>query len=85
MTKEVVALSAVRSALGSFGGSLSGLAPEELGSVVAREAFVRSGVDPKQATYAVVGNVIPCGFSFPYVPRLVTVNAGMSMDSTVMA
>ena len=85
MTKEVVALSAVRSALGSFGGSLSGLTPEELGSVVAREAFVRSGVDPKQATYAVVGNVIPCGFSFPYVPRLVTVNAGMSMDSTVMA
>ena len=85
MTKEIVALSAVRSALGSFGGSLSGMTPEELGSVIAREAFVRSGVDPKQATYAVVGNVIPCGFSFPYVPRLVTVNAGMSMDSTVMA
>jgi len=85
MTKEVVALSAVRSALGSFGGSLSGLSPEELGSLIAHEAFVRAGVDPKQATYAVVGNVIPCGFSFPYVPRLVTVNAGMSMDSTVMA
>jgi acetyl-CoA C-acetyltransferase len=85
MTKEVLALSAVRSAIGGFGGSLSGLTPEELGSVVAREAFVRSGVDPQQATYAVVGNVIPCGFSFPYVPRLVTVNAGMSMNSTVMA
>ncbi|MEI7429679.1 MAG: beta-ketothiolase BktB [Betaproteobacteria bacterium] len=85
MTKEVVALSAVRSALGGFGGSLSGLSPEELGSLIAREAFVRAGVDPKQATYAVVGNVIPCGFSFPYVSRLVTVNAGMSMDSTVMA
>lgn len=85
MTKEVVALSAVRSALGSFGGSLSGMSPEELGSLIAREAFVRAGVDPKQATYAVVGNVIPCGFSFPYVPRLVTVNAGMAMDSTVMA
>ena len=85
MTKEVLALSAVRSALGGFGGSLSGLTPEELGSQVAREAFVRAGVDPKQATYAVVGNVIPCGFSFPYVPRLVTVGAGMSMESTVMA
>ena len=85
MTKEVVALSAVRSAIGGFGGSLSGLSPEELGAIVAKEAFVRAGVDPQQATYAVVGNVIPCGFSFPYVPRLVTVNAGMSMDSTVMA
>jgi acetyl-CoA C-acetyltransferase len=85
MTKEIVALSAVRSALGSFGGSLGGMTPEELGSVIAREAFVRAGVDPKQATYAVVGNVIPCGYSFAYVPRLVTVQAGMSMDSTVMA
>ena len=85
MTKEVVALSAVRSAIGGFGGSLSGLAPEELGSLVAKEAFVRAGVDPKQATYAVVGNVIPCGFSFPYVPRRVTIAAGMAMESTVMA
>ncbi len=85
MTKEVVALSAVRSALGGFGGSLSGLSPEELGSRVAGEAFARAQVDPKQATYAVVGNVIPCGFSFPYVPRRVTLGAGMAMESTVMA
>jgi len=85
MSKEVFALSAVRSPVGSFGGSLGGLAPEELGSMVAKEAFVRAGVDPKQASYAVVGNVIPCGFSFPYVPRRVTIGAGMAMESTVMA
>ena len=85
MTKEVFALSAVRSAVGGFGGSLSGLSPEELGAVVAKEAFARASVDPAQATYAVVGNVIPCGFSFPYVPRRVTIGAGMGMDSTVMA
>ncbi len=85
MTKEVFALSAARSAIGAFGGSLSSLAPEDLGATVAREAFVRAGVDPSQASYAVVGNVIPCGKNFPYVPRLLTVRAGMSMDSTVMA
>ncbi|SDH12168.1 beta-ketothiolase BktB [Propionivibrio dicarboxylicus] len=85
MSKEVFALSAVRSPVGSFGGSLGGLAPEELGSLVAKEAFARAGVDPKQASYAVVGNVIPCGFSFPYVPRRVTIGAGMAMESTVMA
>ncbi len=85
MTKEVFALSAARSAIGAFGGSLSNLAPEDLGATVAREAFVRAGVDPSQASYAVVGNVIPCGKNFPYVPRLLTVRAGMSMDSTVMA
>ena len=85
MTKEVVALSAVRSAIGSFGGSLGGLGPDELGSIVAREAFARSGVEPKQASFAVVGNVIPCAFNFPYVPRQITIRAGMSMESTVMA
>jgi acetyl-CoA C-acetyltransferase len=85
MSKDVVALSAVRSAVGSFGGALSALAPEELGKLVAHEAFVRAEVDPQQATYAVVGNVIPCGFNFPYVPRLVTVGAGMPMESTVMS
>ena len=85
MSKEVLALSAVRSAVGGFGGSLSTLSPEELGAIVAREAFVRAGIDGAQATYAVVGNVIPCGLTFPYVPRLLTVNAGMAMESTVMA
>ena len=85
MTKEVVALSAVRSAIGGFGGLLSSLSPEELGKIVAQEAFLRAGVDPKEATYAAVGNVIPCNVNFPYVVRLLTVNAGMSMDSAVMA
>ena len=85
MTKEVFALSAARSAIGAFGGSLSSLAPEDLGSAVAREAFARAGIDPALATYAVIGNVIPCGKNFPYVPRLLTVRAGMAMESTVMA
>lgn len=85
MKKEVLALSAVRSPVGSFGGSLAGFSPEDRGGIVAKEAFARAGVDAQQATYAVVGNVIPCAFSFPYVSRRVTIQAGMSMDSTVMA
>ena len=85
MTKDVFVLSAARSAIGRFGGALSGFAPEDLGSRVAGEAFSRAGVDPKQATYAVVGNVIPCGGSFPHMPRRLTINAGMAMESTVMA
>lgn len=85
MRKEILALSAVRSAIGAFGGSLATFSPEDLGAIVAREAFVRAGIDGAQASYAVVGNVIPCGVNFPYVPRLLTVNAGMAMESTVMA
>ena len=85
MATQIFALSAVRSAIGTFGGSLSGLAPEDLGSTVAREAFARAGIDAAQATCAVVGNVIPCGVNFPYVPRLLAVRAGMSMESTALA
>jgi acetyl-CoA C-acetyltransferase len=85
MSKEVFALSAARSAVGTFGGSLSGFAPEDLGALVASEVFERSGIDPKQATYAVVGNVIPCRNTFPYVSRIIAIRAGMAMESTVMA
>lgn len=85
MSKEVFVLSAARSAIGTFGGSLSAFAPEDLGSIVAREAFERSGIDAKRATYAVVGNVIPCRKSFPYVSRIIAIRAGMAMESTAMA
>ena len=70
MTHEVFALSAARSAIGAFGGSLATLSPEELGATVAREAFVRAGIDGAQATYAVVGNLIPFRPHSPHVPRL---------------
>jgi acetyl-CoA C-acetyltransferase len=85
MSKEVFVLGAARSAVGSFGGSLAGFAPENLGSIVAREAFVRAGIDPKLATYAVVGNTIPCGKTFPYVSRIIAIQAGMAMESTAMS
>jgi acetyl-CoA C-acetyltransferase len=64
MTREVVVLSAVRSAIGAFGGSLSDMEPAELAGSVMKEAVVRSGVDPQQINYVTVGNCIrtpwPC-------------------------
>jgi acetyl-CoA C-acetyltransferase len=83
--KEVVVLSAVRSAVGAFGGSLSSLEPPELGGMVVKEAIARSGVDPKQVTFATVGNCIPTDSRFAYVSRVATIQGGMSMDSTVFA
>jgi acetyl-CoA C-acetyltransferase len=85
MSKEVFVLSAARSAIGTFGGSLAGFAPEDLGSIVAKEAFTRAGIDPKRASYAVIGNVIPCRKTFPYVSRIIAIHAGMAMESTAMA
>ena len=83
--REVVVLSAVRSAVGAFGGSLSGLEPSELGGLVVKEAIARAGVDPQQVTYASVGNCIPTESRYAYVARVATIQGGMSMDSVAFA
>lgn len=83
--KEVVVLSAVRSAVGTFGGSLAGLEPAELGGLVVKEAIARAGVDPERITFAAVGNTIPTEARYPYVARVATIQGGMSMNSTAFA
>ncbi|HMV00261.1 MAG TPA: acetyl-CoA C-acyltransferase, partial [Rhodocyclaceae bacterium] len=47
MSRDVVVLSAVRSAIGAFGGSLADFEASELAGVVMKESVVRSGVDPQ--------------------------------------
>ena len=85
MARDVVVLSAVRSAIGGFGGSLSSLEPAELAGTVMKEAVTRSGVDPKQINYVTVGNCIPTESRFPYVARVAAIQAGLPMDSVAMA
>jgi acetyl-CoA C-acetyltransferase len=84
MSKEVVVLSAVRSAIGAFGGSLSTMEPAELAGLVMKEAIARSSVDPKQIGNAVVGNCIPTDSRYAYVSRVASIQAGMPMDSVAM-
>lgn len=83
MTKEVVVLSAVRSAVGGFGGSLKDMEPGDLGGLVIKEAIARAGLEGSQVTFATVGNVIPTEARYAYISRLATIQGGMSMDSTV--
>jgi acetyl-CoA C-acetyltransferase len=83
--REVVVLSAVRSAVGTFNGSLKDMEPADLGGLVVKEAIARSGVDPKAVTFATVGNCIPTEARYAYVARNATIQGGMSMDSTTFA
>jgi acetyl-CoA C-acetyltransferase len=85
MAREVVVLSAVRSAIGGFGGSLSSMEPAELAGTVMKEAVSRSGVDPQQINYVTVGNCIPTESRFPYVARVAAIQAGLPMESVAMA
>ena len=46
--KEVVIVSAVRTAIGNFGGALAGISATELGIIAAKEAIVRAGINPSE-------------------------------------
>ena len=82
--KEVVVLSAVRSAVGAFNGTLSGLEPADLGGLVMKEAVTRSGVDAAKINYVSVGNCIPTESRSPYVSRVAAISAGLSMESVAV-
>jgi acetyl-CoA C-acetyltransferase len=56
--KEVVIVSAVRTPIGSFGGSLSGLSATELGGIVIKEAVLRAGINPADVQEVYMGNVL---------------------------
>ncbi len=84
MSKEVVVLSAVRSPIGAFGGSLADMDPCDLGGIVMKEAIARSSVDPKQINYVTVGTTMPVDSRYAYVSRVASIQAGLPMDSVAM-
>lgn len=82
---SVVVLSAVRSAIGTFSGSLKDIEPAELAGQVLTQGIASSGVEAEKYESIVVGNTIPTESRFPYVARVASIQAGMSMNSTAMA
>ena len=83
--RDVVVLSAARSAVGTFGGSLSDIEPTELAGIVMKETIRRSGADPKLINYVTVGNTIPTESRSAYVARVASIQAGLPMESVAMA
>lgn len=84
MSRDVVVLSAVRSPIGTFGGSLADIEPTELAGIVMKEAVVRSGVDPLAINYVTVGTTIPTDSRYAYISRVASIQAGLAMDSVAM-
>ena len=84
MARDVVVLSAVRSAVGGFGGSLSSIEPHELAGQVMKEAVARTTVDPEAINYVTVGNCIPTDSRYAYVARVAAMQAGLSKESVAM-
>lgn len=81
--REVVIASAARTPIGSFGGTLSGLNAVELGTIAAREAIVRAGIDPALIDDVIVGNILSAGLG-QNVARQISVYAGVPETVTAM-
>jgi acetyl-CoA C-acetyltransferase len=84
MTETVVILSGVRTAIGTFGGALSGQEPSTLGGLVAEEALKRAKVAPEAVGHVVFGNVIPTGPHDAYLGRVAAIKAGIPKEAPAM-
>ncbi len=94
-----VIVSAVRTPLGSFGGSLSRIGATDLGGHVIRQAVRRAGIEDAQVDECIMGMVLPCGYGqnpakqaaikagLPDVVQAITVNkvCGSSLKTVMLA
>ncbi len=77
--REAVIVSAVRTPIGSFGGSLKTVPARELGAVCIREALNRAGVEPAMVDEVVMGNVLQAGLG-QNVARQMSIDAGIPKE-----
>jgi len=82
--REVVIVSGVRTAVGTFGGSLKSMAPTALGAICAREALSRAGVAPSDVGHVVFGNVIHTEPKDMYLSRVAAIEAGIPIEVPAM-
>ena len=76
MSREVVVVSGVRTAIGTFGGSLKDIAPTELGAQVVREALKRANTDGKDVGHVVFGHVVNTEPKDMYLSRVAAIQGG---------
>jgi len=76
MSREVVVVSGVRTAIGTFGGSLKDIPPTDLAALVVRESLARSGVEGQDVGHVVFGHVVNTEPKDMYLSRVAAINGG---------
>ena len=96
---EAVIVSACRTPLGSFNGSLGSIGATDLGAIVIQEAVKRAGIDEQAVNEVIMGQVLPCGYGqnpakqaavkagMPWEAECITVNkvCGSALKSIMLA
>ena len=77
--KEVVIASAVRTAIGTFNGSLAPLSAVDMGKAVIREAIQRAGIKPEAVNEVIMGNVLQAGLG-QNTARQASIHAGLPVE-----
>ncbi len=81
--KEVVIVSAVRTAIGNFGGALADISAVELGRIAAEDVIKKAGISNKEIEEVIVGNVLSAGLG-QNVARQVAISAGLPETVSAM-
>ena len=81
--RDVVIVSAVRTALGTFGGSLKDISAADLGALVIKEAVNRAGIAPEKIDEVLMGNVVQAGLG-QNIARQAAVKAGLPVEVPAM-
>jgi len=97
--KEAVIVSAVRTPLGGFNGSLKDLGATDLGAIVISESIRRAGIEKSAVNEVIMGQVLPCGYGqnpakqaaikagMPFETECITVNkvCGSALKTVMLA
>ena len=97
--RKAVIVSAVRTPLGSFNGTLAGVGATQLGAIVIAEAVRRAGIEKSAVNEVIMGQVLPCGYGqnpakqaavlagMPWETECITVNkvCGSALKSVMLA
>ena len=84
MAREVVVVSGVRTAIGTFGGSLKDIPTVDLSAAVVKEAVARAGIEGKDVGHVVFGHVVNTEPRDMYLSRMAAVNGGCPKETPAM-
>ncbi|OFZ97773.1 MAG: acetyl-CoA acetyltransferase [Betaproteobacteria bacterium RIFCSPLOWO2_02_FULL_62_17] len=83
-TREVVVVSAVRTAIGAYGASLKDVAPTQLGAICVRESVARAKIDPASVGHVVFGSVVFGEARDMYLSRVAALDGGLPVATPCM-